>query len=187
MTQTKPKKLRWHNTFIGVRQQHTYWLYKVIDDILMEHPQILKFVEIGTGGGALSLVLGMHAAQVYDFLLTFDTKYSRHDDLSLLFDCLGINAIEADCFSSLAIKHIRQHIGYLPTFFFCDGDHKAKEMATFTPLLPSGSIIAAHDFEVEFQYSDIVGVIKKYSLEPLHEEEWTGGIDEIQTCFFLKP
>jgi len=187
MTQTKPKKLRWHNTFIGVRQQHTYWLYKVIDDILMENPQIQKFVEIGTGGGALSLVLGMHAAQRSQFLLTFDTNYDRHEFLTPLFESLDIYDVEADCFSSASIRLMTKHMYGKPTFFFCDGDHKALEVGTFTPLLPSGSIIAAHDFEVEFQYSDIADVVKEYSLEPLHEEEWTGGIDEIQTCFFLKP
>ena len=52
---------RWYKTFLGQHQQHTYWLYKVIDDIITDNPQLRRFVEIGTGAGALSVVLGLHA------------------------------------------------------------------------------------------------------------------------------
>jgi len=180
------KKPRWHNTFLGARQQHTYWLYKVIDDILVDNPQIYEFVEIGTGQGALSIVLGLHAAQRHTSLLTFDIN-DRHQKVTPLFTKLDILFHKLDCFTSKA-SHLMMHtMGGTPTFFFCDGDDKPKEFNTFVPMLPADSIIAAHDYGVEIKDADMVDTIKKYDLEPLHQEEWSGGIDDIQTCFFLKP
>jgi hypothetical protein len=34
------------NMFLGAKPQHTYWLYKVIDDVLRRNPQVEKFVEL---------------------------------------------------------------------------------------------------------------------------------------------
>jgi hypothetical protein len=53
--------------------------------------------------------------------------------------------------------------------------------------LPSGSVIAAHDYTVEIFPEDISATVSKLSLEPLQQEDWTGGKDDIQTCFYRKP
>ena len=179
------KKPRWHKTFLGARQQHTYWLYKVIDDILVNNPQILKFVEIGTGQGALSIVLGLHAAKRNTSLLTFDTN-NRHPKVAMLFPLLNIVYHELNCFS-LETKGILISHMVAPTFFFCDGDSKPKEFSTFVPMLPPNSVVAVHDYSVEIKDSDMEDTVKEYNLEPLYKEEWVGGVDDIQTCFFLKP
>ncbi len=182
----KSEKPRWHKTFLGAKQQHTYWLYKIIDDVLMDNPQICRFVEIGTGQGALSVILGLHALQRNGHLITFDTN-SRHRKVETIFNRLEVIYYKIDCFSSEAKDIMEGHIKGQPTLFFCDGDHKPEEFNTFVPMLPPGSIIAAHDYSVEIQDSDLEKAIREYSLEPLCPKEWKGGVDDIQTCFFLKP
>lgn len=178
-------KERWHKTFLGVRQQHTYWLYKVIDDVLMENPGIKKFVEIGTGNGALSAVLGFHAVTRGGSLFTID-KQERGDlyKLKPLFDELPVQIVRGDCFE--ATEQIKEYMGDDPCFFFCDGDDKPKQFNHFTPLIPAGSVIAAHDFTNEFDLEDIKDTVDKYELTPLVPDDWDGGVDDIQTCFFLK-
>ena len=178
-------KERWHKTFLGVRQQHTYWLYKVIDDVLMENPGIKRFVEIGTGNGALSAVLGFHAATRKGELLTID-KQERGElhKLKPLFDELPIATIKGDCFHHT--KTIKGFMGNTPCFFFCDGGDKAREFNHFAPLIPAGSVIAAHDFPTKFDYSEIQETVENLELTPLVPNELEGGVDDIQTCFFLK-
>lgn len=110
-------KRTWYNHFLGVRQQHNYWLYKFIDDVLERDPQIERFVEIGTGGGALSVVLGLHAVQRNTHLLTFDTQI-RGDKpkLDRVFEKLKIEFVKADAFANH--NRILTFMEDRPTFFF---------------------------------------------------------------------
>lgn len=179
------KRLRWNKTFLGVRQQHTYWLYKVIDDILLENPQIEKFVEIGTGWGALSVVLGLHSILRGTSLLTIDVK-NRHETITPIFEKLGIDWQEANCFDERTVKYIDAYIEGKSCFFFCDGDDKPREFNSFVRRLPAGSIICGHDYSDEIREGDISRTVEELELEPIHEEDWVGGTDDIRTCFFLK-
>ena len=179
---------RWHKTFLGVRQQHCYGLYAAIDLVLEQNPQIERFVEVGTGGGALSVVLALHAIQRFSYLLTFDI-HTRGDrsKLDRVFDALQVESHLLDCFSEEAGKCIDWHIAGLPCFFFCDGGDKLKEFQTFAPILPPKSIIAVHDYDTPSLDKDQADkVAGDLSLVPYLPEVWCGGIDDIRTCFFLK-
>jgi predicted O-methyltransferase YrrM len=179
---------RWYKTFLGERQQHTYWLYKVIDDILdmrNGNKQIRKFVEIGTGTGCVSVILALHAKQRGGAFLTYDVKPELSVPMTPLFQALGVLNLHKDHWTDLA--SIRMHMDEEPTFFFCDGGNKADEFNFYADYLPSGSVIAAHDYTVEIFPEDISATVSKLSLEPLQQEDWTGGKDDIQTCFYRKP
>ncbi len=171
---------KWHKTFLGVRQQHNYALYSLIDEVLENRP-IERFVELGTGGGALSVVLGLHAVQRKTHLLTFD--YQIRGDKPMLdevFKALNIEFIQASFFDW--IKYIQLHIQDKPCFLFCDGDDKAREFNTFAPLLPVGSIIAAHDYGDEFQLDEL----QTEGLVPVLENRWDEDVYKLRTCFFKK-
>jgi hypothetical protein len=170
----------WHTTFLGVRQQHNYALYRCIDEILRDSP-IERFVEIGTGGGALSVVLGLHAVQRGTHLLTFDYQI-RGDKpkLDAVFDALGIEFAQADAFNNKL--WIYGHMEEKPCFFFCDGNDKPLEFNTFAPLLAPGSIIAAHDLGDEFDLYEL----ETTGLLPIMEERWNEETYKLRTCFFRK-
>jgi predicted O-methyltransferase YrrM len=171
----------WHKTFLGVRQQHNYMLYQFIDKALRHEP-IERFVEIGTGGGALSVVLGLHAVNRGTRLLTLDTLVRKGKPmLDNVFDALEIEFVQEDCFNN--VERILKHIDGKPCFFFCDGGNKIKEFNTFAPLLPVGSIIAAHDYETkELRAADIEEVAR--GLTPVLEEYWREEKFNIRTCFW---
>jgi len=192
---------RWNHRFAGIPQAHTYWMYKVIDDVLALNGQIERFVEIGTGDGALSVFLGLHAVQRGTKLLTFDTKphYTEAEDL---FGCLDIIASTASVFdfkgdekepSPEAFAQFLEHTEGRPTFFFCDGGNKPKEFNFFAQELTEGSVICAHDYKAagsrfaEIKASDIETTVNRLGLLPLLKEEWEDGIDDIRCCFYRVP
>jgi len=178
---------RWHKTFLGIRQQHCYGLYETIDRVLVDNPQICKFVEIGTGGGALSVVLALHAVQRDTFLITFDTQI-RGDRLKAdsAFAALGVRSYLYDCFDKVSVDIIDQYLEDSPCFFFCDGGNKLKELKMFAPLLSSQSIIAAHDYCTAALDKDQADkAARDLSLVPYLPEIWCGGVDDIRTCFYL--
>ena len=170
----------WHKTFLGVRQQHNYALYSVIDEVLLEEP-IKRFVEIGTGGGALSVILGLHAVQRGTHLLTFDYQIrGMLPKLTDVFSALRIEFVQDNAFVNLC--RIRNHIEDKPCFFMCDGDDKPEEFNVFAPLLPAGSIIAAHDYGKEFSMRSL----KTEGLTPILKEYWNEDTYKLRTCFFKK-
>jgi cephalosporin hydroxylase len=177
-----PKKT-WWTSFLGVRMQHSYGLYKTIDEILVANPQTERFVEIGTGGGALSVVLALHAVQRETHLLTFDIQIRGHNPkVDRVFDKLDVEFVEEDVFNN--VEKIQKHMDDRPTFFFCDGGDKPEEFKKFAPLLPSGSIIGAHDYGKEIKPEQLVGLTD--GLEPVFEERWLDPTIELYTCFYKK-
>lgn len=172
------QKVKYTTTFLGIRQQHSYDLYKVIDSVLLDNPQINNFIEIGTGNAALTVILGLHAFLKGTRLLTLDTNDSRPGFVRLkqLLDQLDVYFCKLDCFSKEALREIRLSIAYSSTFLFCDGDDKPKEINTFSKLLKPNSIIAAHDFGYEICRKDV----DEKRLEPLVLKEW----NKVQTCFY---
>lgn len=175
---------RWYKTFLGQRQQHTYWLYKVIDDIVTSNPQIARFVEIGTGAGALSVILALHAVQRGGRLLTYDNRPELHESVLPVFSALSVRDSPLDHWECLdAITNL---IGGQPAFFFCDGGNKADEFNFYADHVPSGSVIAAHDYGVEVFPDQLEATVSRLSLEPIQPEDWNG-MDDIQACFYKKP
>lgn len=188
---------RWYRTFMGIRQRHTYWMYKVIDEVLNENKQIRGIIETGTGAGALSIFLGMECYERgLKPLLTYDLKeFAKKSEGFFaykepkLFKLLKIKYIVRDCFHEESIREIKEYAEN-PILFFCDGGNKLKEFKYFAKLIRKDSIIAAHDWKSvaksKLTEENIEGTIKEHSLIPLHKEEWNSPPDYIKTCFWRK-
>ena len=187
------QKGRWWKTFLGIRQRHTYWLYKVIDDVLNENKQIAGIIEIGTGAGALSLLLGLECYERgLKPLLTYDIKdwvkeksgqfYYKEPKL---FKLLGIKFVIRDCFSEASTLEMKEYADK-PVLLFCDGGKKKREFKELTHLLPIGSIVAAHDWNNEILLEHIQETTDKYAMLPVCEAEWDSPPDYIETCFWRK-
>lgn len=181
---------RWRKTFLGITQAHTYWLYQVIDDILNENQQIQGIIEIGTYRGALSVFLGLECYERgLKPLLTFDTRkfFSRRTMryLPRLFELLKIDFVLRDCFSKKSIKQIKDYLD-TPVFFVCDGGNKTREFNKFAPLLPKGSIIAAHDWPRGIWYDRIKDTTDKFGFFPIKIEDWCAPPDYIFMSFWKR-
>ena len=172
---------RYNGNFLGVRQQHSYRLHGIIDDILIENPQVTRFIEVGTGHGALSVILGLQALMRGSHLLTFDPQ--MREGLFLLkpiFERLSIEFQLFSCFSIKSKVRMRNYIENNPCFFFCDGADKPKEFNTFSEFLPKDSIICAHDYTIEIQDKDIDNT----HLTPIHKVCWADR--DVLTCFWKR-
>lgn len=188
---------RWYRTFMGIRQRHTYWMYKVIDEVLNENRQIKGIIETGTGAGALSIFLGLECYERgLKPLLTYDLKeFAKKSEGFFaykepkLFKLLKIKYIVRDCFHEESIREIKEYADG-PIFFMCDGGNKLEEFKYFARLIKRDSIIAAHDWKSvaksKLTEENIEGTIKEHSLIPLHKEEWNSPPDYIKTCFWRK-
>lgn len=177
-------KEKWNKTFLGIEQAHTYWLYKIIDDILNENQEIKGIIEIGTYLGALSVFLAFECYERgFKPLLTFDIK--KHDKMPRFFSLLKIDFMLQDCFAEESVKKIKKYLN-APVFFVCDGGHKNQEFNQFAPLVPKGSVIAVHDWPCEAWYSAVKETVKKLRLIPIKTETWCAPPDYIFTSFWKK-
>jgi len=188
---------RWYKTFLGIRQRHTYWIYKVIDEVLNENKQVKGIIETGTGAGALSVFLGLECYERgLKPLMTYDLKEFITENPGIiaykepkLFKLLNIKYVARDCFKEESIQEIKAYADQ-PILFMCDGGDKLGEFKIFTRLLKKGSIIASHDWESvarsRLTEENTKETVEKYDLKPLHKEEWNSSPDFIKTCFWRK-
>jgi hypothetical protein len=159
----------WHTTFIGQKMQHNFWLYNIVDRILTENPQIESIIELGTGLGALTTVFGLWGIEKNIPVLTIDTL-NRHS--SKIFNKLDIKYLQVDIFSEEAQAAIKKTINNKPTWIFCDGGCKNKELNFYAPSLPAESIISAHDLGVEFNHTLHASLLCPHIIQPYHPEWW---------------
>lgn len=166
------KSWRWHLTFIGQYMQHNYYEYYVLDDIIENNPQIKSIVEIGTGHGALTTVLGLHGIKKGIPVFTVDINPNLSKPVHDIFRSLGIQSHSGNVFDNIIIDKINSVIKGQPVYIICDGGDKPREFNFWAPKIPVGSIISAHDWGVEISMNHIRDIVNKY-LEPYKPERWT--------------
>lgn len=174
--------LPWHTTFIGQFMQHNYWLYNIVDKVMLENPQIKSIVEIGTGCGALTTVFGLWGLKLDIPVLSID-KNSQYYNRKIL-NHLNVNLLTADENSEEVQTKILSTIDNKPTWLYCDGGCKSVEFRKFAPLLPKDSIISAHDLGAEFSYEVNVKDMVPDIVIPYREDYWTDL--NIQLAIFKK-
>lgn len=161
--------MEWHTNFIGQRQQHCYWLYKILDDVISANPQIRSITEIGTGGGALTIVLGCWGARLSIPVLTNDINPKGQAPVKEVLARLGVKSLALDETGPEFINTINKHINSKPTLMICDGGFKAKEVNYWASRIPKGSVISAHDWGIEIGDKDVAGLTM---LKPLIQDKW---------------
>jgi hypothetical protein len=160
----------WHTTFIGKLMQHNYWLYAVVDKVMVANPQIRSIIEIGTGNGALTTVFGLWGIKRNIPVLTIDHQLLYDKDI---LSKLGVEVLQTDEFLDSTKEKILSVINNEPTWVYCDGGFKTKEFLTYAPLIPVNSIISAHDLGVEFSDKLALQQLGPNIVEPYQKELWT--------------
>jgi len=168
-SENSSESLPWHTSFIGQQMQHNYWLYEIVDRVMRLNPQISSIIELGTGAGALSAVLGLWGVQRSIPVVTVDTC-ARHSNK--IFSALKVRFIQEDIFNSTVVEAIETYISKEPTWVFCDGGCKSKELAFFAPKLPKGSIISAHDLGTEFSHNRHAQPLCDQGIIEPYKPEW---------------
>ncbi len=151
--------------------QHNYWLYYILDDIIENNSQIKSIIEIGTGYGALTTVLGLHGIKKNIPVFTVDINLKLSQPIWSIFNMLNIKHYEGDIFNDNIISKINSIVNNQPTYIICDGGNKPKEFNFWTPKIPIGSIISAHDWGVEISMNNIKDIVDK-NLQFYKPERW---------------
>jgi hypothetical protein len=131
------------HTYHGeIRLGHTWHEVNVLEDfILKQKPK--NFIEVGIHEGGLSYLLipnilcnyigiEIDCSIIRPEVIDVYKKYIRYASL-MCFDCFSY--VVYDCIKPLKNKII-----------YCDGGHKAQEIAYFKSILSVGDIIMCHDF-----------------------------------------
>jgi cephalosporin hydroxylase len=160
---------QWRLTFCGQRMGHNYYAYYMIDQIMIQNPQIKGIVEIGTAHGALTTVLGLWGVKLGIPVVSMDHNAGLHDEA--IFERLGVEFIECDENSEEATENISA-MCMDPLFIYCDGGNKPEEFRKWAPIIRPGSVIAAHDWGVEIGPKDIELYVDKYKLIPFMQDRW---------------
>jgi len=150
---------------------------------LMELHPPARIVELGSGNGGFTTVLGIHAWRIGAKVYSFERHLAPDARWKSLAEFLGIEFFMGDLFGMVpAIKQIIQFDG--PTILLCDNGNKIREFHLFAPYLKSGDIIAAHDHlcvgEGGFEWwpwreitpADIAGTVSTCDLRPFMQEHF---------------
>lgn len=160
-----------HTNFIGQLQQHNYWLYKILDDVIAENKHIRSIVEIGTGNGALTLVLGLWGLRLNIPVVSVDINQDRCAPIGSVLNTLQVLRLNVDERSQECTDAILKHVDSQPCLMICDGGNKVWEVNHWCKLLPKNSILAAHDWSNEIKEADVLDAEAKY-ITPLHKGTW---------------
>jgi hypothetical protein len=167
---TNSEKLwAWHTTFIGQYMQHNYWLYHMLDNIIENNLQIKSIVEIGTGHGALTTVLGLYGIKKNIPVFTVDIYPKLSQSVWSIFKALNVQHCDGNVFSNAVVSKMDSIINGKPTYIICDGGNKPKEFNFWVPKMPIDSIISAHDWEVEISTNDIKDTVDKHLIQYMPE------------------
>ena len=147
-------------TFANVKMSQ-YWDDLFIWEQFFNSYQVGTLIELGTDEGGFSLYLAMQCFQRGIKFHTFDHQLFANLDTPLA-RVFGLKDAfhHVDLFSDEGIAMVRNIIDTAPhplVIFFDDGD-KPREWKTFAPMTHKGDYCVVHDWEDEFQASDVLDV-----------------------------
>ena len=156
-------------TLLGVPLWHSWTSLYALEKILARYLEITKIVEIGTGGGGLTLFLGLHGEISDRLVLSIDR-------------CNMITPRTRDALSSLPVSRLfgsyddpeilRIVKAFLnePALVYCDNGNKVDEFHTYAELLKPGDVIMAHDYPTEIDLPHVESAVSRLGLVPFEQE-----------------
>ncbi len=179
-------------TVMGFTCQQVNGVFYAFEQMLLqlecEGRPAARIVEIGTGYGGLTVMLGLWGVAHNTKMHTYDIRTDV--DNSKVFRTLAIDAHIANVFDIDTTREIERCIQQPgTTLLLCDGGEKVREFNLLAPMLKPGDIIMAHDYwpdaesfdrEVrhrlwgwlEITDADAQEIAKVFHLEPFLQELW---------------
>lgn len=132
-------------SFAGILMAQYVCDWHLWECVLNEHPQLKGIVELGTWQGGMSRYLHAQAQARGMKFVTYDAVIPDNPP---------------PCFKKLDIYRYPVEIqstarGMGPVALFCDGGNKPRELKTFPPTMPEGSVFLVHDWGTETLPSDV--------------------------------
>lgn len=153
----------------GLPMSQTFADVLLWERLLNAHPDTASLVELGTGEGGFSRYLATQCVYRGIRFATFDIVQPEAEIPGFA---------QRDVFEDPAwIVEVAR-----PMILFCDGGDKAREMATFAPLLEQGDVLVVHDWGTEVDHADVPTVY----LERAHED-WCFELRSMSRAFTRLP
>lgn len=125
--------------------QHEKALPAFEEFLLKEKPK--RIIEVGTGGGGLSLFLAEICKVIDCEFFTFDIDQKRSGAIGKKIRNMGFSAELTNIFDLKTIEKVSKLISKTGrSLVLCDGGKKIKEINMFSKFLKPGDIIMAHDY-----------------------------------------
>jgi len=154
--------------FLGYYVAQSWSALTMLNKVLNENKDITRVVELGTGTGGLTLLLGLNMLTRNGKVLTLDIGMPQ---ALKWFDHLNIHFEKKDVFMEDTVKMVADFIGDERTLIFCDNGNKAKEFPLYARLLKKRDLIMAHDWTTEITRNDLDEKTLS-SLEPYLQDEF---------------
>lgn len=141
-------------------------------------------IELGTGRGGLTTILGLYALSCNAKVYTFDRHISKYPE-ALQQLKVSVNIVD-NLFNNKNMQIVQDLIksSNKQCLLLCDNGDKVKEFKIFSPHLKSGDVILAHDYgydkesfkktgwkSCEIVFSDIAKVAECCDLELYMQDE----------------
>lgn len=163
----KPELVAERGNFVGCEMQHEWSLHGTLNDIILPNSHVETIIEIGTGYGALTLVLGLFGLKISAKVFTIDINPEISNDALPLFEHLKITRLIANEHIDETHEIMRSWFGNKPTYLLCDGQNKDHELRLWSHQLPEKSIISVHDWPDAVKPHRV-----PESLTPYRPEDW---------------
>jgi predicted O-methyltransferase YrrM len=171
----------WFTEFVGVPMSCNYYLFHLMSRALREQPQVRGIMEFGTYTGSMAVYLGLEAAQRGIPCSTFEIQPVLAPSTERLLRVLGVQIHVGDIFDPAHKAQIRTMLSRFPVYLLVDNGDKPREFAEFVPMLQSGSVVAVHDYEMEFFDRD--WAVHSDKVTPYMQEEWRA--HNVQCAHFI--
>lgn len=143
------KEFNGKGTFIhlGARVQQHPKAFEVFEEFFKQNADLDLVVELGSGGGGLSMFISDQCKQYDIKFLTYEKYPDKGITHNPEFQNRNIDFRQQDIFDEKTKTEVKQAIAESgKTLVLCDGGNKIKEFNTYVDYLKLGDIIMAHDY-----------------------------------------
>ena len=134
--------------FAGQRAATNFACFDLVSRALLDNPNVSAIVEFGTYAGTMTMYLGLWGLRLGVPVHTFDIEPGVSKDVHRVLDGLGVQCHWQDVFSKDSMRLVCD-ILKKPGYLFIDGGDKQRELNTYAPILPTGTLFSVHDWGTE--------------------------------------
>lgn len=143
------KNFNGNGTFIHLNarvQQHPR-AFDIFDSFLEKNKDLDLIVELGSGGGGLSMFLSDQCKKHNIKFVTYEKNPDQGITDNIEFSNRNIDFRQKDIFSPETISEVNELVNsHGKTLILCDGGNKIDEFRIYSDIIKLGDIIMAHDY-----------------------------------------
>jgi len=142
-------------TIAGFQLQQTWSALFLLNQILVDNPDITRVVELGTYAGGLSVFFGLIMKNRGGRVIALDIVEPRNPYALEIFNVLNTTFYKQDISGSEGIETVKQFISDGRALIFNDGGDKKGTLPVYAKLAKTDDLIMSHDWMAEIFPKDL--------------------------------